>query len=170
MSSVSTSRRSASGVACGASQSASTSLSAVRYSRLVRIGRSSMFVTSYSSGIDLVVLAMGADEPDEHHAPVVMHGSDETVVVALDIKDNAVIRDEACRAVSGPDIGRPTPIGATGVRVPRPQRDFCIGVSVPKIPQSAPCDDPHCGTLPCSHHGSKGGICRAVNGEPRFAA
>src|SRR6266700_6519075 len=53
---------------------------------LVRIGRSSILATSNRSGIDSVVLAMRADEPDEHHAPVVVHRYDETIVVALDVE------------------------------------------------------------------------------------
>lgn len=44
--------------------------------------RSSMVASSDRVGIDPVVLAVRADEPDEYHAPVVMHGGDETVVVA----------------------------------------------------------------------------------------
>jgi hypothetical protein len=45
-----------------------------------------MCVTSDSHGIHFVVLAMRADEPNEYHAPVVMHGGDETIVVALNVE------------------------------------------------------------------------------------
>jgi hypothetical protein len=31
-----------------------------------------------------------------------MHGSDEAVVIALDVENNAVVRDEACGAVTFP--------------------------------------------------------------------
>src|SRR6266705_2290882 len=86
MSRTSTSSRSASALPSRAFHSASASFSAAWCSRLVRIGRSSILATSNRSGIDSVVLAMRADEPDEHHAPVVVHRYDETIVVALDVE------------------------------------------------------------------------------------
>src|SRR6266567_165339 len=118
MSRTSTSSRSAPALPSRAFHSASASFSAAWCSRLVRIGRSSILATSNRSGIDSVVLAMRADEPDEHHAPVVVHRYDETIVVALDVENHAVVRDEArvpVRGLDTPAAGDDAPRGsATG--------------------------------------------------------
>src|SRR6266540_1204860 len=105
MSRTSTSSRSASALPSRAFHSASASFSAAWCSRLLRIGRSFILATSNRCGIDSVVLAMRADEPDEHHAPVVVHRHDETIVVAFDVENHAVVRDEARAPVRGLDIG-----------------------------------------------------------------
>lgn len=46
-------------------------------------------------GIDLVVLAMGADEPDIDHAVGVVDPSDESVFVSRDIEDCAPVHEDA---------------------------------------------------------------------------
>ena len=56
------------------------------YSRFVRIGRSFMLITSNCGGIDSVVVPVRTDEPDEHHAPVVVHGGNQAIVSALDVE------------------------------------------------------------------------------------
>src|SRR6266545_1652309 len=162
MSRTSTSSRSASALPSRAFHSASASFSAAWCSRLVRIGRSSILATSNRSGIDSVVLAMRADEPDEHHAPVVVHRYDETIVVALDVENHAVVRDEARVPVRGLDIGGRAPIGAAGQRVPGAQRDFGVAMRLPEIPQRAQRDDPHGRLL---YHAPMAGARSALTGR-----
>ena len=97
---------------------------------------------------------MRADEPDEYHAPVVVHRRDQTVIVALDVEHGAVVRDHAGVPVRSLDFHWVPPIRAACQRVPGTQRDFGVWVLFPEIPQRGQCDDPHANTLSCSQNGS----------------
>jgi len=54
--------------------------------------------------VDLVVLGMGADEPDEHRGRRVSHGHHQAVVVALDIEHHPVVRQKAGIPMHGLDV------------------------------------------------------------------
>ena len=72
-----------------------------------------------------------------------MHCHDEPIIVALYVKYNTVVRDEACIPVSSLDFGRAAPFGPARRRKPGSQRDFRIGAPDPEIPQPPQRDDPH---------------------------
>lgn len=79
----------------------------------------------------------------------------ESVVIALDVENDAIIPDQAGIAVSIFDVGRSTPIGLFDVMIPRPKRLLGIGVLLPEVTQGLQGDDPHRVILPRSQHGSK---------------
>src|SRR5690554_1282859 len=60
--------------------------------------------------IDSVVLGMSADELDVDDAELIGDSDNQAVVVALDIKDDASVLQDACIAVVSFDIGRLGPI------------------------------------------------------------
>lgn len=45
-------------------------------------------------GVDPVVFGMGADETDEDDAGVVLDFHDESVVIAFDVKNDAIVRKD----------------------------------------------------------------------------
>ncbi len=86
---------------------------------------------------------MGADEANENETGVVVDFDDEPVVVALDVKDEAVARKDVGGGIGLLDRGGSSPGRHTGFMKPRPQRLLGIGMSRPEVAQGASADDSH---------------------------
>ena len=57
-------------------------------------------MSSHSSCVDLVVLAMGTYESDVCDLAVVVHGYDQLVVVSFDIKNHLIARNKTGMPIS----------------------------------------------------------------------
>lgn len=62
---------------------------------------------------------MGADKTDEHHAPVMVHSGDESIIVAFNVKNYAVVRQEAGGTVGILNVIGRSNAGLLGTRYPK---------------------------------------------------
>lgn len=61
---------------------------------------------------------MSSNETNIDSMVTINNYDDQTIVVAFYVKDNAVIADEACRAVGLFDIGQCLPVGVSYSSIP----------------------------------------------------
>src|SRR5665647_1833899 len=103
------------------------------------MGLSSMLTPSNRFNVNLVVLPMCADEPDKNQSTLIFHQHHQPVIIALDIKNNAVVCSEAGVAVCLFDVSRGFPLGPTRQGIPSTQRRLWFLGSEPKFAEpSAP--------------------------------
>ena len=62
---------------------------------------------------------MGAHKTDEHHAPAMVHGGDESIIVAFNVKNFAVVRQEAGGTVGILNIAGRSSAGLLATRYPQ---------------------------------------------------
>lgn len=61
---------------------------------------------------------MGSDKADIQHAPVVMHGHDQAVIVAFDVEHDAIVSNEAGITMSRLDVRRGFPVRVACIGIP----------------------------------------------------
>ena len=104
---------------------------------------------------------MTADPFDPDDAFFIVDGNDEPVVIALDVENDTVCRDDARSPVEPFDFNwaRPTrPFHFVEPYVERSSYRLLIPVALQRlheVPEGTPGDDPHLGTLACTQNGRK---------------
>ena len=96
-------------------------------------------------GVELVVVGMGANETDEDDTCIEMKANDEAVGVALNVKNDAIARQNIGGAVAGFDVGEGFPVGVLRFVKPGFERLLRVGVLLPEFPERFPGDDAHVG-------------------------
>lgn len=86
---------------------------------------------------------MSADESNVANPVRVIDRDNQTVLVPPDVEHDSVLSDDACVRVDPLHVRRRAPIGLTNVVIPSPQRLLRVGVALPELTQSPPCNDPH---------------------------
>src|SRR5580658_4870055 len=124
------------------SQRRSISLSAALWSVEVRIGLMSMTCLD-GGGVDFVVLGVRADEANVDGEERVFDGDDDPILVALQVEDDAVAREDACRRVTHLDVLGAAPVAALELVEPGEERLPSIGVLVGKRPDRRAVEDAH---------------------------
>ena len=87
----------------------------------------------YLRSINLVVFLVCPDKSNIHGPVLVLDGYDDTVLVALDVEDHAIIGNETCIAIDRFDVGWRFPGGLFDIVIPGPQRLFGVGVLFPEF-------------------------------------
>lgn len=100
-------------------------------------------VGSDGCGVDLVVFRVGSHEADENDAGVVVDFHDETIGVALDVEDDAVIRKDVSGRIMLFDVIGAVPTRVGGFFIPGFESLSGIGVFVPEFSQGFYRDDSH---------------------------
>ena len=94
-------------------------------------------------GVDPVVLGVGPDKADEEKPTPVVNSHDETIAVAVNVEDDAVIREDARRRVLALDVVRRRPIGPSHFSKPSSERMFGVLIAAPECLERAAREDPH---------------------------
>src|SRR5260370_1775674 len=117
--------------------------------------------------IDLVVVLVCADPLDPHDTLLEIDGHDQPVIIALDVEDDPVGRDDAGSRVAALYICRARPPRLSDFVEPsvqgRLQRAMVLisPASFDEFSQSTPGNDPHAQKLPCAQIGRKPHGCDA---------
>ena len=90
-----------------------------------------------------IILGMSADEPHEHRALVEKNHRKETVIVAPDVENVAVVADIIHRIETQFHLGKVRSISLFDGGVPFVECSPCIGMGFPKLVQLGLADDDH---------------------------
>lgn len=95
------------------------------------------------SRVYLIVFRVGSNEFHQHRLVLVRNMDQESVFVAADIEDYAIVGDEIGRAELGSDVSWPRPLRLKNRAMPSSQRVLGRRMLLPKSSQRAQRDDLH---------------------------
>jgi len=83
--------------------------------------------------VNLVICAMRSDKTNVDEAELILNRHNQSILIALDIEDHAIIAYDAGIAINSFNICRTFPLGLFGIVIPRLQRRLAVRVSFPKV-------------------------------------
>ena len=86
---------------------------------------------------------MRTDEPYVNFPMLVIDLYDQSIVVALDVKDQPLIANDTSVRVSLPHLRRPFPVILTDLVIPNLERPLSIRMTLPEFSKRAFGYDPH---------------------------
>src|SRR6185436_10729073 len=83
--------------------------------------------------INSVIFLVSAYKPNIYSSKSIFNNYNNSILVPFNIKDHAIIRNEACGLVNGFNLRGPFPVGMFYICIPGLQRLACIWMLFPEL-------------------------------------